>query len=418
MKQEDNWSAKFREKMSDYSLSAPDEVWEELEKELSSAKIVKIRYCRLRAIAAVILLFLLSSVGVYIIMNTAEEKDYPVELSESILPVDESFIPDLPVKEEYLVTDNDMKLKSLKQHNIVVTSYNVPVVTKMERTVTEDTTNTTVGIPGSHECISEKDKVPVMYGGERPKKQNIPVINKRYREKDNSWTLGLYAGNHMLASEKKQYGFSNLNRRNVPVLSSLAAVANPAANEAERAYRDIMFNNINDNPRTSITHRFPLSFGVTVRKDINDRFSIESGLTYSLLSSELTAGNASYYVQEQKLHYLGIPLKGNWNYVKKKYFTLYLSAGGMVETCISSQLRTKYKLDGYSSFSHDEELKVDRLQWSISASTGVQYDIIRHIGIYFEPGIVYYFNDGTQISTIRKEKPFNINIQMGLRFGF
>ena len=32
MKQEDNWSAKFREKMSDYSLSAPDEVWEELEK--------------------------------------------------------------------------------------------------------------------------------------------------------------------------------------------------------------------------------------------------------------------------------------------------------------------------------------------------------------------------------------------------
>lgn len=81
MKQEDNWSAKFREKMSDYSLSAPDEVWEELEKELSSAKIVKIRYCRLRAIAAVILLFLLSSVGVYIIMNTAEEKDYPVELS-------------------------------------------------------------------------------------------------------------------------------------------------------------------------------------------------------------------------------------------------------------------------------------------------------------------------------------------------
>ena len=97
MKQEDNWSAKFREKMSDYSLSAPDEVWEELEKELSSAKIVKIRYCRLRAIAAVILLFLLSSVGVYIIMNTAEEKDYPVELSESILPVDESFIPDLPL---------------------------------------------------------------------------------------------------------------------------------------------------------------------------------------------------------------------------------------------------------------------------------------------------------------------------------
>ena len=78
MKQEDNWSAKFREKMSDYSLSAPDEVWEELEKELSSAKIVKIRYCRLRAIAAVILLFLLSSVGVYIIMNTSEEKVFPV----------------------------------------------------------------------------------------------------------------------------------------------------------------------------------------------------------------------------------------------------------------------------------------------------------------------------------------------------
>ncbi len=55
---------------------------------------------------------------------------------------------------------------------------------------------------------------------------------------------------------------------------------------------------------------------------------------------------------------------------------------------------------------------------SVSVSAGISFKLASHISLYAEPGIVYYFDDGSDISTIRKEKPFNINLQAGLRFNF
>ena len=139
---------------------------------------------------------------------------------------------------------------------------------------------------------------------------------------------------------------------------------------------------------------------------------------YTLLSSELKAGNESYYSQEQKLHYLGVPLKINWNFIQKKYFTVYLSAGGMMEGCVSSKLTTNYETKNEESFSQNSNLKNNHLQWSVSGAVGAQYNVNRYIGIFIEPGVIYYFDDDSEIATIRKEKPLNINFQVGLRFGF
>ena len=40
------------------------------------------------------------------------------------------------------------------------------------------------------------------------------------------------------------------------------------------------------------------------------------------------------------------------------------------------------------------------------------------MGLYIEPGAKYYFDNGSDIETIRSEKPFNVNLQAGFRFGF
>ena len=61
-------------------------------------------------------------------------------------------------------------------------------------------------------------------------------------------------------------------------------------------------------------------------------------------------------------------------------------------------------------------LKVNPLQWSVSAAAGAQVNFTKHLGLYAEPGIAYYFDDGSQIETIRKEHPINFNLQFGLRF--
>ena len=62
-----------------------------------------------------------------------------------------------------------------------------------------------------------------------------------------------------------------------------------------------------------IKHRQPVSVGVTFRKNLPKRFSVETGLVYTLLSSEVTFEEGTRQL-DQKLHYLGIPLRANWNF--------------------------------------------------------------------------------------------------------
>ena len=115
---------------------------------------------------------------------------------------------------------------------------------------------------------------------------------------------------------------------------------------------------------------------------------------------------------------MGIPLNLNWNFLRKRYFNLYLAGGGMVEKCVYGELSARYDVAPQAALSQDETLSIDPLQWSVSAAVGITLKLAPHVNLYAEPGIVYYFDDGSQVSTIRKEKPFNINLQGGLRFDF
>jgi len=69
-----------------------------------------------------------------------------------------------------------------------------------------------------------------------------------------------------------------------------------------------------------------------------------------------------------------------------------------------------------STLREHRSLDIDPIQWSVLANVGMQVDMTRQLALYMEPGIVYYFDDHTSISTIRKEHPFNFNLQVGLRF--
>lgn len=154
----------------------------------------------------------------------------------------------------------------------------------------------------------------------------------------------------------------------------------------------------------SADHKQPVSVGLSVRKNLPHGFSIETGLAYTLLISDLYFENAASKTR-QKLHYLGIPLRANWNFIDKKDFILYLSAGGMIEKCIYGKIGTQTET-------------VDPVQWSVLASLGAQYNISSRVGIYIEPGISHYFDDGSDFQTIRKESPCNFTLQAGLRLSY
>lgn len=90
----------------------------------------------------------------------------------------------------------------------------------------------------------------------------------------------------------------------------------------------------------------------------------------------------------------------------------------MLEKCVSGTLETVYVINNEERESESHSLKVSSLQWSVSAAVGAQVNFTRQLGLYVEPGVVYYFDDHSGIETIRKEHPLNFNLQMGLRFSF
>lgn len=95
----------------------------------------------------------------------------------------------------------------------------------------------------------------------------------------------------------------------------------------------------------------------------------------------------------------------NWNFLEKKYFTLYVTGGGMVEKCVYGKLGS-------------EKETVKPLQFSVSGGAGIQVNATKRVGVYFEPGVSYFFDDGSSIQTIRKENPFNFNMQAGIRLTY
>ena len=59
---------------------------------------------------------------------------------------------------------------------------------------------------------------------------------------------------------------------------------------------------------TDIRHRTPIGFGLSVSRYLNDRFSLQTGVTYSYLRSEWSTNNTYHVDNDQRLHFIGIPL--------------------------------------------------------------------------------------------------------------
>ena len=57
----------------------------------------------------------------------------------------------------------------------------------------------------------------------------------------------------------------------------------------------------------------------------------------------------------------------------------------------------------------------DDVQWSVNAAAGAQYDVIPQLGVYVEPGVKYYIDNGSAIENYFKDKPVSFSLQVGLR---
>lgn len=165
---------------------------------------------------------------------------------------------------------------------------------------------------------------------------------------------------------------------------------------------------------SSVDHHEPIKAGVSLRIPVSSRWSVTTGLTYSYLTSDFIYGSDETATERtQKLHYLGIPVNVNYSFYRTHRLNLYASAGGEVAKLISGKKETEPQDDGASG---TEDVKEGRPQFSTNLSLGAEYRIVDKLSLYAEPGVTYYIDNGSDVENIYKDKSFNFNLQVGLRW--
>lgn len=170
------------------------------------------------------------------------------------------------------------------------------------------------------------------------------------------------------------------------------------------------------------SHKIPVKVGLTARYNITGRLGVETGLTYSILSSSVKIGNSetgkNWSTGSQTLHYLGIPLNISFNILNSRYVNIYVTGGGMMEKSISGSIKTDEYVDGKFDRTLTTKISPKGLQWSVNAAAGVQANILPQLGFFVEPGISHHFKNGSRVRSIYTDKPTDFSLGFGLRYSF
>lgn len=129
--------------------------------------------------------------------------------------------------------------------------------------------------------------------------------------------------------------------------------------------------------------------------------SIESGVSYSYLRSQLLF-QGHVKTDEQRVQYVGIPLRIRYSFGSNSAFSTYISAGGKLEWAADARVA-------------GNKVSEKGVQVSLGANAGVQWKAADHIYMYAQPEISYYLTE-SRLKTIRTDNPLSVGLSIGLGF--
>ena len=384
MKQE-KWIEQLRDKLADHEMAAPEGLWEDIEaalpEMLQDRKPQKARFATLRrwAVAASLVALIATSGYWWYVSHgglapEAEPSEPAPKISVTALPLEASASKGKPM----------------------VSSSSQEALTSEEMTSPQETPAT------EKEAEPEMpEKAPQHETASRDEQAIVQQLEQQiaqlHSNSNKMPALSLYAMN----------GFGNQSKSNGVIMSDNLAqnFVNPADYQGRLARRSETIYLAGYEERQK--HYQPISFGLTVSYPLSPRLSLSTGIVFTHLQSDFVNIRPGIQLsRKQQLDYLGIPLTMGYKMWSYKGLKTYLSTGFQADRNIHTSLKTQ---------GVDQHLDKDRMQWSVSGALGVQYDIIPQIGLYAEPGIRYYFDNGSSLQNFFKDKPTNFSLQVGLR---
>ena len=148
-------------------------------------------------------------------------------------------------------------------------------------------------------------------------------------------------------------------------------------------------------------HALPLKAGLSVRIPVTERWSITTGLDYSLYASRYSYSGVGERLQ--RAHYLGIPVRLDWTLASGRWLDVYLGAGAEGDCCVVATVNGhRTRKDGFS--------------FSLLGAGGVQFNISQRTGLYVEPSLSWTVpSDSRVLETWRSAQPLAFSIATGVR---
>lgn len=392
----------LREMFHDAEEVVPSRMWETLNGELdrrARRKVVALRWRRAAACAAAAA----ALSGIFITLNhTHRDTMTPVSDIVAEVPsapaasenVPAAAMNDIADIEEQIASSSSLLMADIHEPAVHASGNTIPsAVTPVEEII-------------RHETVTEEN-----HGIQADKVAETPATVKEAAE---PWTDPFA----MLEDEGKD------DRHGTAIFLSGNVMSNDisgASNRPSRAPSTGLKQKTGISERSVSTYGIPLTFGIGANIPLASRLSIGTGVNWSLLSRSFTGiytevdkgGNVVRSINSEinnDLHYIGIPLNLYYNILTNRNLKFYAWGGGSAEKGIVNKFRIHNEP---SDIFYTE--KVKGIQWSAAAGVGLEFTINDFLGLYLDPSARYYFDCG-QPTSVRTQKPYMLNFEVGLRF--
>jgi hypothetical protein len=406
---DNNFDKLIKEKIENYSMPVSDKAWVAIENSLNAKPHKVIRWLWIPEIAVA------ASIFVGLFLWTDKENTICEPNTSNLVSIPQQTEIEEQTTDTYLKEENKELVAQIRQDRIVHKKTKT-ILTHPEtkdsgkETVRINTTAQNTRPEKTSENPNHKQPVEKTIASNNDLADNLLSVNNKNTYQTQR-SMGLFLGSMDDALAMRDNDVPN--RRfssEQPLSEKLAYMAPRDISKAQNLLDQEVF--------PDVTHYAPVSIGISFRKELNQVFALESGLVYTYIASEFENQNTNKNAKLQ-LHYVGIPLNlhtriygnrnSNWN--------IYFSTGGMVEKGVLSHYVQKeyYAANNYRTITSNE--KIDGLQWSLSASPGLNYKLNKTYSLYFEPKISYYFDNNQPVSA-RTEHPVVIGLNAGVRFNW
>lgn len=411
----EQWIQQMQQKLAGYRQPAPEVSWDEIEKALANNRQkAKARIVQMwtRRIAAAVVVLVAVTTG-YLAWNQQEDTTTANNVETEVSNKETSPQP----KEEKIVAKESVshksKMLSVSHKPQVLPTDTLPSEPQPEPEVLQQEEELSVQLAEESSAPHDEDShTQIANTSPMPLPLDYPTDVRK----------PAVSGNRLMAKVYLTNGAMKETEHNIP--TEIIHTYNYVIVGPDGKPLDVPMRSLSDYAsgagKNDVYHNLPVRYGLSLRYRLNNRWSLESGLVYTRLCSDIHTALPTDLKPdvtvtsniEQTLSYIGIPANVSYQLWGSHYGSFYVTAGGMAEKMVKGRLHIEESEDKLET---TESVSIRPLQFSVNGAIGAEFNLSRWFSIYAEPGVGYYFDNGSSLPTYYRDKPFGFNLNVGLK---